>query len=219
MDPIDKREGNKLATALVNLKKEKVFVIIKNMLEAGEKPMRILEYLKKGLGIISNRYQKREYFLAELVTGGEIFKESFEILKPRFSSRIQTKPLGKFVLGTAQGDIHDLGKNIVAMMLECNGFMVYDLGVDVPPERFVEKVKETGALLVGISLLLTSCIYSVKKTIEKFERSGLRSKVKIIVGGGIVNEAIVKRIGADAYAADAPRAVKTAKEFLSGMKT
>jgi len=136
------------------------------------------------------------------------------MIRPTLRSQQQKKPLGRFIIGTVQGDIHDLGKDIVAVMLECNGFEVYDLGVDVPPKMFVEKTKEVNANIVGLSALLTVCIDTMREIVKAFEESGLRSKVKIVIGGGIVNEIVKEKVGADAYATDALAAVRIAREIL-----
>lgn len=215
MVSMTEKKTSKLTIALAELKNEETIAIVKQELEANEKPTTIIEELREGLDIIGKRFEEGRYFLSELVFGGELFKRTFEMIKPRLASTLQPKFIGKFVIGTAQGDIHDLGKNIVAMMLEYNGFEVYDLGVDVPPEKFVKKAEEANADLVGISGLLTTSIESMRKTINLFERSGIRPKIKIIIGGGVIDEYIMKKVGANAYAGDAVSAVKIAKEMLS----
>ncbi len=213
MAPMNDGKNERLATALADLKEDEVNAIVKERLENNRDPLEILDGLREGLKVVGSKYEEGEYFLSELVTGGVLFKNAFEIIKPRLQLQSE-KNIGKFVIGTVQGDIHDLGKDIVAIMLECNGFKVYDLGVDVPPEEFVKKAREVNAELVGLSALLTACIESIKETIEGFKEAGLRSKVKIIIGGGIMNEAVMKKVGADAYADDALSAVKVAKEML-----
>ncbi|MEM2254860.1 MAG: cobalamin-dependent protein, partial [Candidatus Bathyarchaeia archaeon] len=122
--------------------------------------------------------------------------------------------LGKVVIGTVAGDIHDIGLDIVAFMLEINGFEVYNLGVDVPPEKFVEKIKETGAPIVGLSGFLTIAFDSMKQTVEAIKKAGLRDKVKIMIGGGQITEEVRQYVGADAYGKDAMEAVALAKKWM-----
>jgi 5-methyltetrahydrofolate--homocysteine methyltransferase len=137
-----------------------------------------------------------------------------EKIKPKLVTTKEIKKLGKVVIGSVAGDIHDIGKNIVVFMLEANGFEVYDLGVDIPPEKFVEKIKETGASIVGLSGFLTLAFESMKKTVEAIEKAGLRGKVKIMIGGGQITEEIRKYTGADAYGKDAIEAVALAKKWV-----
>ena len=138
------------------------------------------------------------------------------MVKPKLSKNVEAKRLGKFVMGTVAGDIHDIGKNIVTFMLDINGFEVYDLGVDVSPEEFVEKIKETSAPIVGLSGFLTLSYDSMKQTIEAIKNAGLRDKVKIMIGGGQINEEIREYTSADAYGKDAMAAVSIAKEWIGG---
>jgi len=213
MASTSQREVDNLASALADLRENEVLAIVQKRLEAGESPMTILAELREGVSMVGHRFEIGEYFLSELIVGGHIFKKAFEVIKPSLATH-PTKSVGKFVIGTVEGDIHDLGKDIVAVMLECNGFKVYDLGVDVPPQKFVEKTKEVNAELVGLSALITAGIHSMKRTVEEFEKSGIRSKVKIIIGGGIADEFLMRQLGADAYAKDANMAVKVAREML-----
>jgi len=213
MAPINKEKPG-LAAVLADLRRDETIAIVNRKLESGVESMKILEELREGLRIVGSRFENNEYFLSELVAGGELFKDAFEILRPSLQSDAQKKPIGKFVIGTVKGDIHDLGKDIVSVMLECNGFQVYDLGVDVAPEEFVKKAIEVNADLVGLSALLTGCIDSMKETVKALEKSGLGDKIKVIIGGGIVDELVMRKVGADAYAGDALSAVKVAKEML-----
>jgi methanogenic corrinoid protein MtbC1 len=162
---------------------------------------------------VGRRFEDKEYFLSELIMSAEIFKEAIALIEPHLEPGAgQTK--GSVVIGTVKGDIHDMGKNIVATLLRCEGYDVHDLGVDVPPDAFVDKLKETGAQLLALSGLLTLAFDSMKETVDTLAEAGLRDKVKVIIGGGPVNEKVVEFSGADAYGVDAAYAVKLASEYL-----
>lgn len=204
-----------LVQAIADLKEEEALKIVKERLDAGEDPLKILEDARLGLEIVGKRFARGEYFIPDLIYSGEIMSQITEIVKPKIGEvQREAKKLGKVVIGTVAGDIHDIGKNIVVFMLEVNGFEVYDLGVDVPPERFVEKVKETGATILGLSGFLTLAFDSMKRTIEALKEAGLREKVKVMIGGGQVTEEVRKYTGADAYGKDAMAAVTIAKGWV-----
>lgn len=203
-----------LVQAIADLKEEEALRIVKERLDAGEDPLKILDDAKKGLEIVGDRFAKGEYFIPDLIYSGEIMNQIADLVKPRIGEAKETKKLGKVVIGTVAGDIHDIGKNIVVFMLEVNGFEVYDLGVDVPPEKFVEKVKETGASILGLSGFLTLAFDSMKKTIDALKEAGLRDKVKVMIGGGQVTDEVRKYTGADAYGKDAMAAVTLAKAWV-----
>ena len=199
---------------LADLKEQEALNMVKRRLEAGEDPLRILEDVRAAMEIVGNRFANNEYFISDLMYAGEILKEITEIIKPKLAKEKERRRIGKAIIGTVAGDIHDIGKNIVVFMLEVNGFEVYDLGVDVPPEKFVEKIKETGAKIVGLSGFLTLAFDSMKKTVEAIEKAGLRDKVKIMIGGGQVTEEVRKYVGADAYGRNAMDAVALAKKWV-----
>jgi len=164
--------------------------------------------------IIGERFSGGTYFLPELIFSAEIFKEITEIVKPKLEEEVQTERLGKCIIGTVAGDIHDIGKDIVVFMLDVSGFEVYDLGVDVPPQNFIDKIKETNAPIVGLSGFLTLAFDAMKETVETIKEAGLRNKVKIMIGGGQIDDQIVKYTGADAYGRDAMAGVSLAKTWL-----
>jgi 5-methyltetrahydrofolate--homocysteine methyltransferase len=164
--------------------------------------------------IVGKRFADGEYFIPDLLFSGEILKQIAEITKAKLSKEAQTRRLGKFVIGTVAGDIHDIGKDIVAFLLDVNGFEVHDLGVDVPPQRFIEKIVETNAEIVGLSGFLTLAFDSMRETVEAINAAGLRDRVKIMVGGGQIDEAVRKYTGADAYRKDAVSGVLLAKEWV-----
>jgi len=201
-----------LVNTLANLKEQEVIKIVKDRLSAGEEPLKILGDARKGMGIVGKRFADGQYFIPDLVYSGEILKAVTELVKPKLAKAAETKRLGKVVLGTVAGDIHDIGKDIVVFMLDVNGFEVYDLGIDVPVQKFVDKIKETGAPIVGLSGFLTLAFDSMKETVEAIKEAGLRDKVKIMIGGGQIDESIRDYAGADAYGKDAMTAVSLSNE-------
>ncbi len=164
--------------------------------------------------IVGKRFAAGEYFIPDLIYSGEILREISDIVKPKISSSIKTKKVGKFLLATVAGDIHDIGKDIVGFMMDISGFEVIDLGIDVPKEKIVEKIKETQPQIVGLSGFLTLAFDSMKETIEAIKAAGLRNNVKIMIGGGQIDEEVRKYTGADAYRPDAISAVTLAKEWM-----
>jgi methanogenic corrinoid protein MtbC1 len=202
-----------LVNALADLKEEETLKIVKDKLSAKEDPLKILDDARRAMEIVGKRFADSEYFIPDLVYSGEILKEITELVKPKLAKAAETKRLGKVVFGTVAGDIHDIGKNIVVFMLDVNGFEVYDLGVDVPVQKFVDKIKETGAPIVGLSGFLALAFDSMKQTIEAIRDVGLRDKVKVMIGGGQVSDEIRKYTGADAYGKDAMAGVTLAKKW------
>jgi len=203
-----------LVGALSDLEEEKVLRITRAKLGAGEDPLKILEDSRKALEIVGKRFADGYYFIPDLVYSGEILREITEMVKPKLTRSAEVKRLGKVVLGTVAGDIHDIGLNIVEFMLDVNGFEVYNLGVDVPVQEFVDKVKETDAEILGLSGFLTLAFDSMKETVEAIQSAGLRDKVKIMIGGGQVDDSIRKYTGADAYGTDAVVGVSIAREWV-----
>ncbi len=202
-----------LINTLADLKEKEALKIVEERLSAGEEPLKILDDARGAMEIVGKRFAAGEYFIPELVYSGELLKRINDMVKPKLAKASNVKPQGKVVLGTVAGDIHDIGKDIVAFMLDVNGFEVYDLGVDVPAQKFVEKTKESGAPIVGLSGFLTLAYDSMKQIVEAINDAGLRNKVKIMIGGGLINEEIRKYTGADAYGKDAMAAVSLAREF------
>jgi trimethylamine corrinoid protein len=205
-----------LINLLADLKEKESLNNVQDRLKAGEDPLAILKEAQRGMQIVGTRFASGEYFIPDLIYSGEILKEISVMVKPHIGSgSVQTKKLGKIVLGTVAGDIHDIGKDIVGFMLDINGFEVYDLGVDVPPEKFVDKIKETGASIVALSGFLTLAYDSMRKTIEAITEADLRNKVQVMIGGGQVTEEVMKYTGADAYGKDAMVGVALAKKWSS----
>ncbi len=208
--------ANDLANTLADLKEKEALEMVRKRLDAGEDPLGILDDARRGMEIVGKRFENSEYFIPDLVYSGEILKDITEMVKPKMTKDIEVKRLGKVVMGTVAGDIHDIGKDIVVFMLDVNGFEVYDLGVDVPAQEFVDKLRETGSTVVGLSGFLTLAFDSMKTTVDAIKAAGLRDKVKVMIGGGQIDEAVQRHTGADAYGVNAMAGVSLAKEWLGG---
>lgn len=200
-----------LSTAIAELEEEQVLAQVKELLRGGVAPMEIVKALQQGMVEVGNRFESGKYFLSELIMCGEIMKSAMDILEPHLGGE-SGEHKGNIVIGTVKGDIHDLGKNIVVMLLKGVGYNVIDLGVDVPKEKFVEAIKETKAPLVGMSVLLTPCQEAMKETIEAIRAAGLDTKV--LIGGNYVDERVKNYVGADYFATIASDGVKVAEEVI-----
>jgi methanogenic corrinoid protein MtbC1 len=207
-----------LVNTLADLKEEETLVIVKDRLSSGDNPLSILDDARIAMEIVGKRFADGEYFITELVYSGEILKEITELVKAKLTKAAEVKRLGKVIIGTVAGDIHDIGKNIVVFMLDVNGFEVYDLGVDVPAQKFIDKISESGAPIVGLSGFLTLAFDAMKETVAAVKTAGLRDKVKIMIGGGLIDDEIKKYTGADAYGQDAMEAVNLARGWI-GVKS
>jgi len=186
---------------------------VKNALQAGIKPEQILsEGLIAAMSEVGARFERGEFYVPEMLIAARAMQSGLSILRPLLTEQAMAMR-GKVVIGTVKGDLHDIGKNLVAMMLEGAGYEVVDLGTDVPPEKFASAVREHHPALVGMSALLTTTMRNMKETIEAIEDIGLRGQVKIIVGAAPLTEAFAKEVGADGYAPDASRAVALAKSL------
>ena len=180
----------------------------------GISPYKIIqEGIIEAVSIIGEKFENEEYFLAELIMGGEIIKQTMAILKPHIKGNGKTDVRAKIVIGTAKGDLHDIGKNIVATFLNAEGFEVFDLGVDVSPETFIEAVRNKQPNILAISALVSSTMVEVKKVMTALDEAKLRDQVKIIVGGAPISQTFVDDIGADAYAKDVIDGVKICKRW------
>ncbi len=206
--------SGELTKAVADLQEEEAIKLVNQWLDAGTDPNEILVEARDGMETVGKRFGDGEYFLPELIFSAEIFKELTEIIKPKMQAEVQQKKIGKVIVGTVAGDIHDIGKDIVVFMLDISGYEVFDLGVDVPPAKFVECIKETGAPVVALSGFLTLAFDAMKETVEAISAAGLRDKVKIMIGGGQIDEEIRKHAGADAYGRDAMAGVAMAKEWI-----
>ena len=204
-----------LTTEIIDLKEELVYQTVESMLSTGENPFKIIEESKKAMEVVGNRFASGEYFLPELIYSAEIFKRITELVKPKIDQNYQNKKIGKLVIGTVQGDIHDLGKNIVVFWSNISGFEVYDLGVDVQTEEFVRTVRRVKPDILGLSGLLTVAYESMKEIIDCLVSAGLRQKVKVIIGGGAVDESVCSYVRADYYARDAVSGMSRAKKWIT----
>ncbi|MEM2506886.1 MAG: B12-binding domain-containing protein [Nitrososphaeria archaeon] len=210
----------KLQTGVIEGNTEMVKIAANEAVVTRLDPLDAIENgLAKGVRVVGDGFGKGEFFLAELVAAAEAMKVGLEILKPLIlQQKKEIKTVGKVVIGTVSGDIHDIGKSIVASLLFAHGFEVIDLGVDVPTEVFVEKVIELKPDILGLSALMTTTMLHQKDVIEALKKAGIRDKVKVMIGGAVVNHEWAMEIGADAWATDALEAVKKAKELCRRTK-
>ncbi|NIV35194.1 MAG: methionine synthase [Anaerolineae bacterium] len=205
-----------LIDAFIDMREADVLAITGELLEGGTEPLAIVDACKQALEIIGQRFEEGEAFVPELVMSGEMMGQITDLVKPQIEQESAIEPLGKVLMGTVEGDIHDIGKDVVVFMLDANGFEVIDLGVDVAPETFVEKIRETQPDVVGLSGLLTLAFESMKETVDAIQAAGLRDEVKIMIGGAPVDEHVQEYAGADAWGADAMQAVSLAKKWVGG---
>lgn len=203
----------KLYDLIVEMEEEEAIKLANEYLEGGGDAQKLIDSCSEAMDEVGNRFEKGEYFLSELLLGGEIFQEIMGIAGPYISEGEEAEKLGKMVLGTVREDIHDIGKDIFKVFAEAAGFEVVDIGVDVPEEQFVEAVKEHDPDIVGMSCLITAGMSSMKTTIDAIKDAGL-TDAKIIIGGGRVDEELKEFTGADAWADDAAKGVRLCKELV-----
>lgn len=203
-----------LANALADLEEEAVRHTVEDRLKAEEDAFKLIQELRDGMEIVGERYRKGDYFLSELIMSSEIFKDAMSLIEPMVRTAVPVVALGSVVMGTAQGDIHDIGKNITATLLRTAGFDVFDLGVDVAPQAFVDRIKETGATILGMSALITPSFGPMKEAVDILTREGLRDKVKVIIGGGVTTPTARDYVGADAQTLDAVEGLELCREFV-----
>jgi 5-methyltetrahydrofolate--homocysteine methyltransferase len=204
--------SQELIDAITEMREEDALAITNQMLEDGADPLDVLEACRNAMEVIGDRFEAGECFIPELILAGEMLTQISDVIKPRLQEEAAQETLGKVIMGTVEGDIHDIAKDIVVFMLEINGFEVTDLGVDVSPASFVEAVQDTGANIVGLSGFLTLAYDPMKDTVAAMKDAGL-GNVKIMIGGGQIDEQIREFTGADAYGRDAMTAVALAKEW------
>lgn len=206
-----------LVEAIINLDEPAALKKAEEQLDAGVNPVEILEKCREGMSIVGKRFETGEFFLSEMIMAAEIFTQIMDSIRPRLRrSAIENK--GKIVIGTVEGDVHDIGKNIFIALIEAEGFEVIDLGVDVPPQRFVEAIREHEPDIVGMSSLLTVAIESMKRTVDAIAEAGLRDRVKIIIGGGRMDGYAKEYIRPDAATDNAAQGVRLCKQLLGGVK-
>ena len=210
--------SGELAKLLSDLKEPEALAFVEKALGEGVDPIDLLGDAKEGMSIVGQKFASEEYFIPDLVFSGEILKGVVERLEPHLKNKEveEGKRLGKVVIGTVAGDIHDIGKDLVVFMLDVSGFEVVDLGINVPVQKFVDTIKETGSTVVGLSGFLTLAFDSMKETVDAIEAAGLRNDVKIMIGGGQMDEQVRDFTGADAYGKDAMAAVQLAQGWIGG---
>ncbi|MBU0464644.1 MAG: corrinoid protein [Proteobacteria bacterium] len=206
---------NEIKDTLVNLDEQRLLQLVKNALENGIPAGDILNKgLIAGMDIVGEKMENEDMFIPEVLMAAQIMGKGVEILKPLLGAE-ETSSRGSVLIGTVKGDLHDIGKNLVAMMMESAGLVVHNLGVDIAPEEFVRMIKEKNANILCLSALLTTTMPMMKQTIDAVVESGLRDQVKIMVGGAPVTQAFADDIGADAFASDAGSAAKGAKALIN----
>ena len=204
-----------LKGAMAKLNKEQVLEAVQEGIRSGTEPLELIEGLRRGLEHVGAEFEKGTFFLMELMRGAQIFKEAAALIQPVIEERHgASAEKGRVLLGTVAGDVHDLGKGIVTSLLECAGYAVIDLGVDVPQQVFVEKAKEHDPKVVGMSGLLTTSIPVMKQTVQALADAGLRDRMKIIVGGGIVGEVDTAEIGVDYATSNANDGVRVIEDWF-----
>lgn len=203
----------KLTELIIELEVDDIADAVQEALDEGKSAFDVLNALTEGMDEVGRRYEEKEYYLTELVLAGETMKEAFTVLKPALAAEDKSQEKVKIILATVKGDNHDIGKNILASLLLSSGFEIHDLGMDVPPEAIVEKVKEVGASVVALSSLLTMTVEQIEATHKALKEAGLRDQVKLIVGGAPLNKELAEKLGADDFAEDAVEGVKHIKQL------
>jgi methanogenic corrinoid protein MtbC1 len=202
-----------LAQALVEFKKDVVLGAVVRRLDDGDKPVQLIRELQDGMGLIGQKFETGDYFLSELLMSADLFSMAMEILEPKLQETA-LETIGKIVIGTPKGDIHDIGKNIFVTVAKGNGFEILDLGVDVPAQRFVDAVAELKPQILGFSALLTPSFEPMREVVDMLVEQGLRDNLKIIVGGGVTTETVQRYINADGQTTDVMDGIKQCKGFL-----
>jgi methanogenic corrinoid protein MtbC1 len=208
--------SQKLIDAITDMREDDALKITDELIKRGTNPLEVLEACRKAMEVIGQRYEQGVYFLPELILAGEMLTQISDLVKPGLAKLPEIKRHGKVLIGTVAGDIHDIGKNIVTFMLNANGFDVLDLGVDVSAAKFTEAIRNFQPQVVGLSGFLTLAFDAMQELVTVIEKAGLRNQIKIMIGGGQIDEQVRKHTGADAYGKDAMAAVKLAREWIGG---
>lgn len=208
--------AEQLVTYIAEMQEEEALALAKELLSTGTPPTRILDDCRAAMTIVGKRFEEGQYFIPELILAGEILKAISDEVKPYMTGTQEAQKGARVIVGTVKGDIHDIGKDIVVFMLDANGFDVLDLGIDVAPETFVDKIVAFKPAVVALSGFLTLSYDSMKETVEAITAAGLRDRVKIMIGGGTVDEQVRQYAGADAYGLDAMAAVSLAEQWTGG---
>lgn len=207
--------GKQLVQQIAEMQEEEAVKLAREMLDAGYDPIQLLAHCREAMEMVGKRYEEGEYFLPELMLAGEMLKAIGDMTKPLIQQDAAGgATAGTVVIGTVEGDLHDIGKNIVTFMLEINGFKVVDLGIDVPIRDFVDSIQQHKPQVVGLSGFLTLAFDAMKKTVEAIQEAGLRDNIKIMIGGGQVDETVRNYTGADAFGLNAMDAVSLCKQWV-----
>ena len=211
------RRGTVLADRVADLEEDAVLSVVRQRLAAGEDPLAIIYECEAGLRIVGRRYEEGEYYIAALIMAGEILRQVVELVKPRLTADAAGEPLGQVVVGTVQGDIHDIGKDVFSMLLACHGFSVQDLGVDVDPDAFVQATLERRPDVVALSGLLTSAYDSMRETVVQLREAtvGWPSPPPVIIGGGRIDDGICRYVGADDWSDEAMEGVHLCERIIA----
>jgi methanogenic corrinoid protein MtbC1 len=210
---IDTSTSTALISAIGDLQEDMALALVRQQLAGGDDPLLIIEACQEGMRQVGLRYEQREYYLAGLIMAGEIFSQVMELLRPVVERRISDRASGCILLGTVKGDIHDLGKNIVNMLLSCHHFAVYDLGVDVAPATFVQQAAQLQPHIVGLSGLLTSAYDAMRETVTLLRAHGYQGS--IIIGGGQISEEVCQYVGADYWTTDGVAGIELCKRLVA----
>ena len=205
-----------LIGAIGDLQEDVALALVRQRLAAGDDPLLIMEACQEGMRQVGLRYERREYYLAGLIMAGEIFSQVMELLRPVVERQTSDRASGCILLGTVKGDIHDLGKNIVNMLLSCHNFAVHDLGVDVSPATFAQQVAQVQPRIVGLSGLLTSAYDAMRETVTLLRAQGYRGP--IIIGGGQISEEVCQYVGADYWTTDGVAGTELCKRLIAGAR-
>jgi methylmalonyl-CoA mutase cobalamin-binding domain/chain len=210
-------ELSALIEAVVEMQEEAALEKTRQLAEEGVDARDLIDAYRKALQEVGNRFEKEIYFIPELILSGKMMSRALEILKPHLAEKSEQarEKLGKILIATVAGDIHDIGKNMVSMLFDINGFEVRDLGVDVPTEKIISEAKEFGADVVGLSGLLTLAFEPMKEVVEGLAAIGLRDEMKVIIGGGQMDEQVTSYVGADAFCTDAVTGLNICKSWVS----
>jgi len=204
-----------LQELIVTGQKDKVAAVVKTLLDSGKAPMEIInDGLTGGMNVVGAKFKAGDMFIPEVMISAHAMKEGMDILKPLVAGESSSLSAKKAVLGTVEGDIHSIGKSIVAMLLESSGFEIIDIGVDIPVARFVEAVQKERPAIIGMSAMLTTTMSRMKDVIEALKEASLRDNTRVIIGGAPITQEFADSIGADGYAPDASSAVEKAKTLI-----
>ena len=207
--------SQQLVNCIAEMQEEEALALAKELLDAGTPPTQILDDCRAAMDVVGKRFEQGQYFIPELILAGEMLKSISAEVRPHLKSGHKDAKQAKVVIGTVKGDIHDIGKDIVSFLLDVNGFEVFDLGIDVPPQAFVDKIAEVKPKVVAMSGFLTMSYDAMKETVEAITAAGQRDGVKIMIGGGVMDDQVAKYAGADAFGADAMSAISLAKQWTA----